>query len=67
MEIDHVSFSYHKEQPLIQDFNLKVQPGQRIALVGPTGCGKTTMINLLTVSYTHLDFESRWNKARADR
>ena len=51
VEIDHVSFSYHKEHPLIQDFNLKVQPGQRIALVGPTGCGKTTMINLLMRFY----------------
>ena len=51
VEIDHVSFSYHKEHPLIQNFNLKVQPGQRIALVGPTGCGKTTMINLLMRFY----------------
>lgn len=51
VEIDHVSFSYHKEHPLIQDFKLKVQPGQRIALVGPTGCGKTTMINLLMRFY----------------
>ena len=51
VEIDHVWFSYHKEHPLIQDFNLKVQPGQRIALVGPTGCGKTTMINLLMRFY----------------
>ena len=51
VEIDHVSFSYDKEHPLIQDFNLKVQPGQRIALVGPTGCGKTTMINLLMRFY----------------
>ena len=51
VEIDHVSFSYHKEHPLIQNFNLKVQPGQRIALVGPTGCGKTTMITLLMRFY----------------
>jgi len=40
-----------KEVPLIQDFNLKVEPGQRIAIVGPTGCGKTTLINLLMRFY----------------
>ncbi len=51
VEIDHVSFSYEKEKPLIRDFDLKVQPGQRIAIVGPTGCGKTTMINLLMRFY----------------
>lgn len=51
IEIDHVHFSYDAAKPLIQDFNLKVQPGQRIALVGPTGCGKTTMINLLMRFY----------------
>ena len=44
-------FSYVKEVPLIQDFNLKVEPGQRIAIVGPTGCGKTTLINLLMRFY----------------
>jgi len=46
-----VDFSYVKEVPLIQDFNLKVEPGQRIAIVGPTGCGKTTLINLLMRFY----------------
>ena len=51
VEIDHVSFSYDKNHPLIRDFNLTVKPGQRIALVGPTGCGKTTMINLLMRFY----------------
>ena len=51
VEIDHVNFSYDEEHPLIRDFNLKVQPGQRIAIVGPTGCGKTTMINLLMRFY----------------
>ena len=47
VELSHVYFSYTEEQKLIEDFNLKVQPGQRIAIVGPTGCGKTTLINLL--------------------
>lgn len=49
--IDRVSFSYDKEHPLIRNFQLEVKPGQRIALVGPTGCGKTTMINLLMRFY----------------
>ncbi len=51
VEIDNVSFSYVKEKPLIRNFNLTVQPGQRIAIVGPTGCGKTTLINLLMRFY----------------
>ena len=51
VELEHVDFSYVKEVPLIQDFNLKVEPGQRIAIVGPTGCGKTTIINLLMRFY----------------
>lgn len=51
IEIDRVSFSYEKSHPLIRDFHLQVKPGQRIALVGPTGCGKTTMINLLMRFY----------------
>ena len=45
--LSHVAFSYTKEKQLIEDFNLKVKEGQRIAIVGPTGCGKTTIINLL--------------------
>jgi len=49
--IDNVSFSYVKERPLIENFNLDVKPGQKIAIVGPTGCGKTTMINLLMRFY----------------
>ena len=51
VELKNVSFSYVKEKKLIQNFNLKVQPGQRIAIVGPTGCGKTTLINLLLRFY----------------
>ena len=51
VEIDHVDFSYRKDVPLIRDFELTVQPGQRVAIVGPTGCGKTTLINLLMRFY----------------
>ena len=51
IELDNVSFSYVPERPLIEGFSLKVQPGQHIALVGPTGCGKTTLINLLMRFY----------------
>ncbi len=51
VEIDDVSFSYTKDKELIRSFNLSVKPGQRIAIVGPTGCGKTTMINLLMRFY----------------
>lgn len=51
VDLNHVDFSYVKNKKLIQDFDLHVKPGQRIALVGPTGCGKTTMINLLMRFY----------------
>lgn len=51
IDIDNVSFSYVKDSPLIEDFNLKASPGMRIAVVGPTGCGKTTLINLLMRFY----------------
>lgn len=51
VELEHVYFSYEPEQKLIEDFNLKVNPGQRVAIVGPTGCGKTTIINLLMRFY----------------
>lgn len=51
VELDHVSFSYTPDRPLIQDYCLQVKPGQRVALVGPTGCGKTTVINLLMRFY----------------
>ena len=51
VEIDGVDFSYTKEKPLIKDFHLSVRAGQRVAIVGPTGCGKTTLINLLMRFY----------------
>ncbi len=51
VELSHVFFSYVPEQKLIKDFNLSVKAGQRVAIVGPTGCGKTTLINLLMRFY----------------
>ena len=51
VSIENVSFSYSPEQKLIENFNLQVKPGQRVAIVGPTGCGKTTFINLLMRFY----------------
>ena len=51
VEFEHVKFRYAPDVPLIEDMNLKVEPGQRIALVGPTGCGKTTLVNLLMRFY----------------
>ena len=49
--LEHVRFSYDPDRPLITDLNLNVEPGKRIAIVGPTGCGKTTLINLLMRFY----------------
>jgi len=51
VEIRNLDFSYRKDSPLIRNMNLSVQPGQRVAIVGPTGCGKTTFINLLMRYY----------------
>ena len=51
VKLDSVSFSYSPQMKLIENFNLTVKPGQRIAIVGPTGCGKTTLINLLMRFY----------------
>lgn len=51
LSLCNVSFSYKKETPLLKDLNLEVKPGQKIAIVGPTGCGKTTLINLLMRFY----------------
>ncbi len=49
--LEHVAFSYTKERELIRDLSLQVKPGERVAIVGPTGCGKTTLINLLMRFY----------------
>lgn len=51
LELRDVSFSYKKETPLLEHLNLYVKPGQKVAIVGPTGCGKTTLINLLMRFY----------------
>lgn len=51
INLEHVCFSYVSEKKLIEDFNLAVKPGQRVAIVGPTGCGKSTIINLLMRFY----------------
>lgn len=51
LELRQISFSYNKNKKLIENFNLSVKPGQRVAIVGPTGCGKTTLINLLMRFY----------------
>lgn len=51
VDLKHVYFSYTPDRKLIEDFNLNVKPGQRVAIVGPTGCGKTTLINLLMRFY----------------
>ncbi len=51
VEFKNVYFSYNPEKPLIEDFSLKVNPGETIAIVGPTGCGKTTLINILMRFY----------------
>lgn len=51
VNVENISFSYRKEVPLLQNISIDVKPGQRVAIVGPTGCGKTTMINLLMRFY----------------
>lgn len=59
VEIDNVDFSYVPSKPLIENLNLNVKSGQHIAIVGPTGCGKTTLINLLMRFYDVVDGEIR--------
>ena len=59
MQISNLDFSYTQDKPLITDFNLDVKPGQHVAIVGPTGCGKTTFINLLMRFYDPQDGEIR--------
>jgi ATP-binding cassette subfamily B protein len=51
LELQHVSFRYHPDTPLIEDFTLEAAPGQTVAIVGPTGAGKTTLVNLLVRFY----------------
>ena len=72
VDLEHVYFSYTPEKKLIEDFNLKIKPGQRVAIVGPTGCGKTTMINLLmrfydvdsgSIQVEHLDIRKATRKS----
>lgn len=51
VEFNHIDFSYDKERPIIRDFSVKIEPGMQVAIVGPTGAGKTTIINLLMRFY----------------
>lgn len=64
--LSHVYFSYSEDKKLIEDFNLQVQPGQKVAIVGPTGCGKTTLINLLMRFYEINSGEIRVSGKRAN-
>lgn len=57
VELRNISFSYSPDKPLIENLSLKVEPGSRVAIVGPTGCGKTTLINLLMRFYDVTDGE----------
>lgn len=59
VKLEHVYFSYKDDQKLIEDFNLVVKPGMKVAIVGPTGCGKTTLINLLMRFYDTVSGEIR--------
>lgn len=72
VSMEHVSFSYNKNVQLIRDMNMHVMPGQRVAIVGPTGCGKTTLINLLMRFYDpdsgaiRIDGKNTREKSRKD-
>ena len=65
--LENVYFSYTADKKLIQNFNLSVKPGQRIAIVGPTGCGKTTLINLLMRFYDVNEGKIRIDGRKIDR
>ena len=65
VELDDVSFSYRRDEKLIEHMSFAVEPGQRIAIVGPTGCGKTTLINLLMRFYDVDGGEIRWTARRS--
>ncbi len=67
VQIEHVDFSYVPQTPLIRDFSLHVRPGERVAIVGPTGCGKTTLINLLMRFYDVQSGQIRVSGVPADR
>lgn len=72
VEFHHVNFSYDKKKPIIQDFSVKIKPGMQVAIVGPTGAGKTTIINLLMrfydpdTGYISIDGVPTAEMARAD-
>ena len=72
VEFNHVDFGYHKNETTIQDFSIKIEPGMEVAIVGPTGAGKTTMINLLmrfydpTAGYIAIDGVPTREMRRAD-
>ena len=51
MLFEHVTFGYTPEKKIFDDFSLRVEPGQKVAIIGPTGCGKTTLMNLLMRFY----------------
>ncbi len=61
IEFDHVSFAYEDNKPVLQDFSLQVKPGETIALVGPTGGGKTTLVNLLCRMYEPTQGQIKFN------
>ncbi len=63
VQLTNVAFSYTPEQRLIEELDLTVRPGERVAIVGPTGCGKTTLINLLMRFYDVKAAPSPWTAA----
>jgi subfamily B ATP-binding cassette protein MsbA len=61
VEFDHVTFAYRTDEPVLRDIRLRIEPAMRVALVGPTGCGKTTLLNLLLRFY-----DPTWGEIRLD-